>query len=270
MRLATNAVVLACICMAYPGAACADREYAGRGGWGAANSVYRIICVDRGISGTGFLHKSGDIITADHVVHGCSKAFAIGRRGSAIAVKIDFEDADLDLAALKPEQPVRGLPLAVSAKQTHRLGVKVSTWGYPEGYGGDAPLLSVGYLAGIDKVRAPSGRLLTQWVVNAAFNHGNSGGPVIETGSAEVIGVVDSKVTPVSDLAGWAIRTLAADASGKSYTYVSPEGKATTYTASQLAALAVTALGEQVQLAIGHAVMLGNLKDFLKSHGVDP
>ena len=78
-----------------------------------------------------------------------------------------------------PSIEVKATPLEIASTNEFKIGTQVSTWGYPGGYFGLFPMLSVGYLAGIDAFQAKSGKIIKQWVVNAAFNGGNSGGPLI-------------------------------------------------------------------------------------------
>ncbi len=75
-----------------------DTDSAGRSGDIATHSVVRLICVDQSTVGTGFLHKSGNILTADHVVHGCSNVVMILPDGTQGTTTIIAEDEDHDLA----------------------------------------------------------------------------------------------------------------------------------------------------------------------------
>ena len=68
-------------------------------------------------------------------------------------------------------------------------GSEVSTWGYPFAYSGATPLLSVGHVAGY-RTDGSRGRPVKHVVVNAAFNHGNSGGPLLLAQENSVIGIV--------------------------------------------------------------------------------
>ena len=77
-----------------------------------------------------------------------------------------------------------------------KIGTRITTWGFPAGYSWLTPLLTVGYLAGVDQPVTELGVAPIRWVVNAAFNSGNSGGPIIDD-DGEVIGVVVSKLLPV-------------------------------------------------------------------------
>ena len=83
-----------------------------------------------------------------------------------------------DLAILRPTSPLSGTPLAVAPISEPRLGTQVTTWGYPGGYDGLPPLLSVGYFAGIQDFNVGTTQTIRRWVINAAFNGGNSGGPL--------------------------------------------------------------------------------------------
>jgi S1-C subfamily serine protease len=74
-----------------------DTDTAGKGGNIAIHSVLRVLCPEKDTGGTGFLHKSGNIITADHVVRDCQTPTTIlpdGTRGSAKTIAYD-QDHDL-------------------------------------------------------------------------------------------------------------------------------------------------------------------------------
>jgi len=107
-------------------------------------------------------------------------------------------DNERDISVLKPAVTITGTPLSISSREDFTVGTQVSTWGFPGGYFGVSPMLSVGYLSGIDGIRTASGTVIRQWVVNAAFNSGNSGGPLLHIETGEVIGVVSSKLAPIN------------------------------------------------------------------------
>jgi hypothetical protein len=54
----------------------------------AAKSVFRVVCAAKGVFGTGFLHKSGNIITAAHVVDGCPNPDIWFANNTNIAAKV--------------------------------------------------------------------------------------------------------------------------------------------------------------------------------------
>ena len=133
---------------------------------------FRVICSADGTGGSGFLHGSGKVISAAHVVAGCdpSKLVLIPTSGSRVPVSDIKLDEKLDLALLTPQQRIGGVSFPISSRSSLTVGATVTTWGYPAGYSGAAPLLSVGYLAGEDRVKTAIGLSPPRWVVNAAIN----------------------------------------------------------------------------------------------------
>ena len=162
----------------------------------ARQGVLRVICKSTRFAGTGFLYGSGAVLTAAHVVAGCSATDLLlldsdGRRFGVS--KIDSDEAR-DLALLVPSPAISGLALPIAEPSVPDLGSQVTTWGFPGGYDGLVPLLSVGYFSGVQDFRAKGGTTtVRRWVVNAAFNGGNSGGPLISVEAGRVIGVVSSE-----------------------------------------------------------------------------
>ena len=150
------------------------------------------------------------------------------------------------------------------------IGAHVSTWGFPGGYSGASPMLSVGYLAAKDARRTAGGNTIEQWVVNAAFNSGNSGGPLLLIETGEVIGVVSSKLAPISQVAASALTALENAQSGLTYTATRPDGSTFTLMEGQIVAMVLTELRRQVQLVIGYAVLLDDIKAFLNANNINP
>ena len=253
-----------------PLAAPIDTDSAGKGGSVAIHSVFRVICPREGSGGTGFLHKSGRIVTAEHVVHGCTEIFLLSSLGAQVPATVAASDVDTDLALLMPRSPIITSALPIAAKAEFAVGTQVTTWGYPGGYSGSAPLLSVGYLSGLDAIRSQAGSIIRRWVVNAAFNRGNSGGPLVHLETGEVIGVVSSKLAPISPIAISALQALSNQKSGFTYEATRPDGSKTTVSEGQVVGMVLEELRAQVQLVIGYAALAEDLRAFLKRHGVDP
>jgi S1-C subfamily serine protease len=244
-------------------------ERAARGSGQVASAVFRVGCPERPSWGTGFFHKSGDLITASHVVHGCAHPVVILRDGSRHELTAIAEDEVVDLALLKPAQPVATGSLPLSNDQSFTVGSEVTTWGYPSAYSGAFPILSAGYLSGAQEVRTAN-RVVRQWVVNAAFNHGNSGGPLIAVGSGEVIGVVVATATGLSRDNEALLKALANDQSGPQVQVTLKSGATVSMPQSKIIASLIEELRNQNQQLIGRAVIVNDLKSFLRANGVEP
>lgn len=247
-----------------------DTDSAGRLGDIAAHAVIRLLCLERNEVGTGFLHKSGNLITADHVVRGCTKPQMVLPNGTLADVMTIATDQDHDLALVKPNSPINAKPLEIAASDDIKIGTQVSTWGFPGGYNGLSPMLSVGYLAGVDAYKLDSGKIIRKWVVNAAFNGGNSGGPLIHLETGAVFGVVSSKLAPITQETAQILALLEKQQSGFTYTGTTAEGKQVTFTEGQLIGKVLNELRRQVQLVIGQAVLREDLIAFLKANKVEP
>ncbi|MHC2298166.1 S1C family serine protease [Rhizobium mongolense] len=257
-----------------PVAATVDTDSYGKGGDIAVQSVFQIIDRESRSAGTGFLHKSGNIITANHVVSGALKPVVRLGDGSTHKARIIAADPGLDLAVLSPslsfKQAMVAAPLNISNVQGLKVGTQVSTWGFPGGYPGLMPILSVGVLSGVVTHQLQVGRPITQWVVNAAFNSGNSGGPLLHIETGEVIGVVSSKLAPISPTAQQYMTALSNNPSGFSYEGFTSDGKEFRMSEGQIVAHVLQELRAQVQLVIGMAALLDDLRRFLSANQIDP
>jgi hypothetical protein len=128
-------------------------------------------------------------------------------------------------------------------------------------------MLSVGYLAALD-AHMIQGRQITRWVVNAAFNSGNSGGPLLLIETGEVLGVVSSKLAPISPFAQQALEVMHTNNTGVCYTQTLPDGSKRDLVEGQIVAMILDELRAQVQLVIGYAVVLDDLRAFLGRPGI--
>jgi S1-C subfamily serine protease len=95
-----------------------------------AQHVLRVQCDPGAQGGSGFVHKSGLVITAAHVVAGCSTADLrlVGSQGAAASVRTVKVDSDLDLALLTPQQPFAA-GLKINPSETLMVGVTLAIWG---------------------------------------------------------------------------------------------------------------------------------------------
>ena len=250
-----------------PVAAPVTTDSAGTNAITAIAAVMKVVCPSTGSTGTGFLHQSGWIVTAEHVVRGSppDKTVLVTSSGAQIAVTDIRMDRSFDLAIVKPKSPIQCMPLALCPATTYAVGSQVSTWGFPYGYTGLAPMLTIGYLSGVENVNG-----IARWVINAAFNSGNSGGPVLRLEDGSVIGVVASKLAPLPPHIESILSALAQQQSGFLYTVTHPDGRQENFSEGKLVGTVLEFLRSQTQLVVGHAVLLANLRNFLTKEGLTP
>jgi S1-C subfamily serine protease len=190
--------------------------------------------------------------------------------GTRATVTTIASDQDHDLALVKPSITITDKPLSLAANNDFKVGTQVSTWGFPGGYNGLAPMLSVGYLSGIDAYQIRPGTIVKKWVVNAAFNGGNSGGPLIQIETGQVFGVVSSKLAPISQEAALILNALESQKSGFMYTAKKTDGTEIQYSEGQIVGKVLNELRGQIQLVIGQAVLLEDIKAFLAANKIEP
>ncbi|HEV2055588.1 MAG TPA: serine protease [Methylomirabilota bacterium] len=254
-----------------PTSAQVTTDIAGKAATAVKQGVLRVICRSTSSGGTGFLHSSGGVLTAAHVVKDCKAQDLVlvtpGGKDFGVAA-IDADDA-LDLALLRPGSAIPGQPLSIGPVAPPAIGMQVATWGYPGGYSGLAPLLSVGYLAGTQEFKE-GGATIQRWVINAAFNGGNSGGPVLSLEDGSIVGVVSSKLAPVPKEIATILELLSKQQSGLTYEGTKADGSKVTFTEGQLIGEVLQYLRSQVQLVIGYAVSPEDIAKFLKARNIKP
>jgi putative serine protease PepD len=139
--------------------------------------------------GTGFVYdRNGDIVTAAHVVSGASKISVRFRDGTTAKATLVGADPSSDTAVIKVAVPASSLtPLALGDSSTVEPGEGVVAIGSPFGY---AESITAGIVSAVNRdIQAPNGYAIPNVIqTDAAINHGNSGGPLIDA-SGKVIGV---------------------------------------------------------------------------------
>ena len=228
-------------------------------------SVYLMICTKTQMKGTGFLLKSGIIVTNEHVVHGCAHHEMVARSslGETIQFKNLATDLGRDLALLRPAKTLSG-GLDLGQDVSPPLGTTVTTWGFPLTYNGPPPLLSVGYVAGYNA--APSrGTTVRHIVVNGAFNPGNSGGPLFVANENKVVGVVVWKhrlLSPDVPTVIGGLRNSMTRTSG-TFSETMPDGSVRAVSNEEAVARVLEEFYKTVQVVIGEAIAVSELKTFI-------
>ena len=140
--------------------------------------------------GSGFvIDKTGHVVTNYHVVEGATDVEVSFSSGERVKAKIVGTDPATDLAVLKIKTSSRALtPLQWGNSDTVSVGDSVVAIGNPFGFTRSA---TAGIVSAVDRsLAAPDqvGVISHGIQTDAALNHGNSGGPLINA-AGEVIGV---------------------------------------------------------------------------------
>jgi S1-C subfamily serine protease len=142
-----------------------------------------------GVLGSGFVVDTrGDIVTNDHVVQGAS-AVRVGFSGGATyPATIVGTDPSTDIAVVRVKAPSSVLhPLVFGSSSTIQVGEPAYAIGNP--FGLDRTMTAGIVSATGRDIQAPNGLSIPNAIqTDAAINHGNSGGPLIDR-FGRVIGI---------------------------------------------------------------------------------
>jgi putative serine protease PepD len=140
--------------------------------------------------GSGFvINKTGDIVTNYHVVQGARDVQVSFSNGERLKASIVGTDPATDIAVLHINEHSRALtPLTWGDSDSVQVGDSVVAIGNPFGY---TRSVTAGIVSALDRpLTAPdnTGTIDHAIQTDAALNHGNSGGPLLDA-RGEVIGV---------------------------------------------------------------------------------
>jgi putative serine protease PepD len=139
--------------------------------------------------GSGFVYDSdGHIVTNDHVVDGATSVSVRLANGARYSATVVGTDPSTDLAVIKIDAPAAQLhPLTVADSSTLVVGSPVVAIGSPFGLEGT---ITSGIISSLHReIEAPNNFTIEDAIqTDAAINHGNSGGPLLDL-SGRVIGV---------------------------------------------------------------------------------
>ena len=140
-------------------------------------------------TGSGFvLDTEGHIVTNAHVVDGASSIEVRFADGEQAAARLVGTDPSTDLAVIDVDVPASQLePLSFADESTVDVGDPVVAIGSPFGL---ESTVTTGIVSALDRtIDAPNGYAIDGAIqTDAAINHGNSGGPLLDT-AGRVIGV---------------------------------------------------------------------------------
>jgi putative serine protease PepD len=152
----------------------------GRGGSGSQSSQAQ---------GSGFVYDSdGHIVTNNHVIAGASSVSVMFSDGSKYSASVVGTDPSTDLAVLKVNAPSSKLhPLALGDSSKLEVGDGVVAIGSPFGL---EETVTSGIVSALNRDISSTNSFTISAVIqtDAAINHGNSGGPLLNM-SGQVVGV---------------------------------------------------------------------------------
>ncbi|HEV8250598.1 MAG TPA: trypsin-like peptidase domain-containing protein [Gaiellaceae bacterium] len=122
----------------------------------------------------------GHVVTNEHVVEGAQKVTVAFQDGTEVSARVVGSDASTDVAVLELESvPDSVKPLELGSTSALELGDPVVAIGSPLGLQGT---VTAGIVSGLHRdIEAPDGFTIDGAVqTDAALNHGNSGGPLLD------------------------------------------------------------------------------------------
>jgi putative serine protease PepD len=153
--------------------------------------------------GTGFeIDSKGDILTAEHVVSGAQSITVTFQDGSTAKATLVGRDTTTDTAVIHVDKPASDLhPLALGDSASVQPGQSVVAIGSPFGL---PETMTSGIVSAINRtITAPNQFSITGAIqTDAAINHGNSGGPLIDVSTNTVIGINDQIESDTNDNSG--------------------------------------------------------------------
>jgi len=139
--------------------------------------------------GSGFVYDTqGDIVTDQHVVAGANSISVKFSNGATYKATLVGSDASSDLAVIKVNAPASLLrPLSLADSSAVSVGDDVVAIGSPFGLAGT---ITSGIVSALHRdIQSPNKFTITDTIqTDAAINHGNSGGVLLNT-AGQVIGV---------------------------------------------------------------------------------
>jgi len=139
--------------------------------------------------GSGFvIDKAGHIVTNFHVVQGAARVQVSFSNNERLPARVVGRDPSTDVAVLQVKARSRALtPLRLGNSDAVRVGDSVVAIGNPLG---EDRSITAGIVSALQRrIFAPNGAPIDHVIqTDAALNHGNSGGPLLDT-RGDVIGV---------------------------------------------------------------------------------
>ena len=138
--------------------------------------------------GSGWVYDDDrHVVTNEHVVSGADSVTVVFQDGTEAPARVVGTDRSTDVAVLELEEEHESTPLPLGSTSSLELGDTVIAIGSPLGLQGT---VTAGIVSGLGRdIRAPNAFTIDGAVqTDAALNHGNSGGPLLDA-NGRVVGM---------------------------------------------------------------------------------
>lgn len=166
-----------------------------------AMESFQQLSVREGSGSGSVIDASGMILTNHHVVDGAKEISVSLFNGLSYPAILVGQDPDTDIAILKIEAPKDQLiPLNWGSSHSLRVGQKIFAIGNPFGL---ERTMSTGMISSLNRqIPSRARRTMRSLIqIDAALNHGNSGGPLLNT-RGQLIGMNTAIMSSSGDSAG--------------------------------------------------------------------
>lgn len=151
--------------------------------------------------GSGWLYDDTHVVTNEHVVDGADSVTVVFSDGTEVDATVVGVDRSTDVAVLELEDVPDGVePLPVGSADSLQIGDTVIAIGSPMGLQGT---VTAGIVSALDRdITAPDGFTIDGAIqTDAALNHGNSGGPLLDA-DGRVVGMNAQIASQTGDFSG--------------------------------------------------------------------
>lgn len=140
------------------------------------------------ITGSGFLYNNkGDIITNAHVVNDAQAIYVKTANARTYPAAVIGVGKELDVAVVRVPQLAGQNPLAIAENADAEIGDEVIALGSPHGF---QNTVTLGIISGMARNFSVDGFAYNNvYQISAQITHGNSGGPLVNRKTGEVIGI---------------------------------------------------------------------------------
>ncbi|WP_062322115.1 S1C family serine protease [Halolactibacillus sp. JCM 19043] len=168
--------------------------------------------------GSGFLYNNqGDIITNAHVIEGASVVEVTLSTTETYPAAIVGMSKEKDIAVIRVPQLINQRPMTIDTTQSVDIGTDILALGSPLGYQNS---VSVGIISGTNRSFDIDGYSYDEvYQISSNITHGNSGGPLIDQTTGNVIGINSAGISDtdigfsipikdvMDDIADWSANT---------------------------------------------------------------